>query len=142
MLSMKSSPQLDMFLNISSIILFISMFVLLFIWFVFYKKHTSKLDAAFSTLINEGFIGSVADNFYAGLGFLGFANRAYLLSRIINGKPHKIDRNKYLDSRAKELLMARFDFKWLKSFSILYYSSLTLVALMALVVFIDKTFSS
>ena len=139
---MKSNPQLDMFLNVSSIIIFISMFVLLFIWFVFYRKYNNKLDAAFSTLINEGFIGSIADNFYAGLGFLGFANRAYLLSRIINGKSVKIENNKYLEPRAKELLMERFDFKWLKSFSILYYSSLTLVALMALVVFIDKTFSS
>ena len=122
--------------------LFISMFILLFVWFVFYRKYNNKLDAAFSTLINEGFIGSIADNFYAGLGFSGFANRAYLLSRIINGKSVKIEKNKHLEPAAKELLMERFDFKWLKSFSILYYSSLTLVALMALVVFIDKTFSA
>ena len=131
-----------MFLNVFAIVIFVSMFALVFLWFILYKKHANTLDAAFTALINEGFIGGIADNFYAGLGFLGFPNRAYLLARIINGKPVKIGRNKYLEPRAKDFLMARFDFNWLKSFSILYCSSLTLVALMAVVVFIDKFFPS
>lgn len=131
-----------MLLNVFAIIIFVSMFVLVFLWFILYKKHASELDAAFKALINEGFIGSVADNFYAGLGFLGFPNRAYFLARIINGKPVKIGRNKYLEPKAKDFLMARFDFRWLKAFSILYCLSLTLVALMAIVVFIDKFFPS
>ena len=131
-----------MLLDVFAIILFVSMFVLVFLWFILYKKHAGELDAAFKALINEGFIGGIADNFYAGLGFLGFPNRTYLLARIINGKPVKIEKNKYLEPRAKDFLMAKFDFKWLKAFSILYCLSLTLVELMAVVVFIDKLFPS
>ena len=131
-----------MLLDVFAIIIYVSMFVLVFLWFALYKKHANELDSAFKALINEGFIGSVADNFYAGLGFLGFPNRAYFLARIINGKPVKIGRNKYLEPKAKDFLMARFDFRWLKAFSILYCLSLTLVALMAIVVFIDKFFPS
>ncbi|EPL8477282.1 hypothetical protein QDZ86_005224, partial [Pluralibacter gergoviae] len=60
----------------------------------------------------------------------------------VSGKSVKIERNKFLDPRAQDFLLTRFDFKWLKSFLILYYSSLVLVVIMMLVVFIDKALLS
>ncbi|ELW9442881.1 hypothetical protein R0595_003522 [Pluralibacter gergoviae] len=139
---MGSNTQLDMVLNVFAIIIFVSMFVLLFIFFIFYKKNDNKLRSAYAALIDAGFMEEITNGLYADSGLSGFVNRAYLLSRIVSGKSVKIERNKYLDPRAQDFLLTRFDFKWLKSFLILYYSSLVLVVIMMLVVFIDKALLS
>ena len=139
---MENNIQLKSALGAASLAIFILMLLTIFLILIFYKKYNKTLSDAYAFLIENGFISDIADKFFSGLRFFGFAHRASIMSKFISHKPVKIGRNEYLDSQASTLLLSNFEFEWLKWFIKLYKFAMVLVFLMFLIVVIKKRICS
>jgi len=114
--------------------IFVGLAVSLMIYFRFYRKYTKQLSDAFNLLQNERYLDVEDYLFYEQLGAPGFAYRVNLMRKILQGKPLKRSKERWLEPEAGKLMLSLYDFTWISKFhKVSYFVAVLMFALVILV---------
>lgn len=96
--------------------LFILWLLIVFSFFIDFKKYSKKLSKVFQILKDNKLLH---DNDYQTLemlGFYGFGARVMVLFLILKGKRVKLTHTRWLEPEACQTLLKDFDLAWVKNY--------------------------
>jgi len=96
--------------------LFILWLLIVFSFFIDFKKYSKKLSKVFQILKDNKLLH---DNDYQTLemlGFCGFGARVMVLFLILKGKRVKLTHTRWLEPEACQTLLKDFDLAWVKNY--------------------------
>jgi len=108
--------NLKLIFSISVMFLFILWLLIVFSFFIDFKKYSKKLSKVFQILKDNKLLH---DNDYQTLemlGFYGFGARVMVLFLILKGKRVKLTHTRWLEPEACQTLLKDFDLAWVKNY--------------------------
>lgn len=108
--------NLKLIFSISVMFLFILWLLIVFSFFIDFKKYSKKLSKVFQILKDNKLLH---DNDYQTLemlGFCGFGARVMVLFLILKGKRVKLTHTRWLEPEACQTLLKDFDLAWVKNY--------------------------
>lgn len=115
--------------------IFAGLAVSLIIYFRFYRKYSGQLSDAFNRLQKERYLDVEDYLFYEQLGAPGLAYRVNLMRKILQCKPLKRSKGRWLEPEAGKLMLSLYDFTWMSKFQkVSYFVAVLMFALVILVI--------
>ncbi|MDU6923826.1 hypothetical protein [Franconibacter helveticus] len=97
-------------------IIFLCMIYSIVVYYLSYRKHTAELASAFKMLNEHSLIHSDNYLFYEQLGAPGFGYRVSIMALILKGKRFQLDKERWIEPEAAELIKKHYDFSWIRGF--------------------------
>ena len=98
------------------LLIWVSLIFALVVYYLFYRKHTAELASAFKMLNEYSLIHSDNYLFYEQLGAPGFGYRVSIMALILKGKRFQLDKERWIEPEAAELIKKHYDFSWIRGF--------------------------
>ncbi|WP_312777123.1 hypothetical protein [Pseudescherichia sp.] len=123
---------------IALIFIFIGLAISLVIYFRFYRKYSRQLSDVFSQLQKERYLDVEDYRLYEQLGAPGFVHRVNLMRKILQCKPLKRSKGRWLEPDAGKLMLSLYDFSWIGKFHKLSYFVAILMFLLVVLAMTGK----
>lgn len=115
--------------------IFIGLALSLLIYLRYYRKYNKCLSEAFGYMQKKGHIDTSDYILYEQLGAPGFAYRVNLMRKILQCKPLKRSKGRWLEPEAGKLMLSLYDFTWISKFhKVSYFVAVLMFALVILVI--------